>query len=115
MELSCNIVRDLVGVCTDCAASDDTKNAVQAHLAACPACARYYYDYERIGRRHRASGNRPVQGPEDGYRALSLRLRRQRNIELISAAAAIAAAASLTAVLFSVLTKPAAGDGQGDH
>ena len=111
MELSCDIVRDLVGVCTDHAASDDTNEAVQAHLAGCEACARYFRDYERIGKRHRGAGNRPVGGAEEDFRALSARVRRRRHIEMISVGAAVAAAAALTAAIFSAL----AGEGKGEQ
>ena len=105
MRLSCNIVRDLVGVCTDCAASEDTKKAVQEHLAQCPACARYYYDYERIGRMHRTSGRRPAPEGEMQYRSLSERLRRRRNADMAATAAAVLATAGVTALIFAQLVK----------
>lgn len=95
MKLSCNMTRDLVAVYTDGAASEDTERAVREHLAACPACARYYYDYARVARARRASGARPVGGTESGYRALSERLRRRRRNELavgLSLLAAVLAA-----------------------
>ncbi len=105
MRLTCNIVRDLVGVCTDCAASDETKEAVQAHLAQCPACARYYYDFERIGQRHRASGSRPAPAGEMDYRTLSERIRRKRNTDMAAAAAAVFATACVTALVLVQLVK----------
>lgn len=96
MKLSCNMVRDLVAVYTDGAASEDTRRAVGAHLESCPACARYYHDYARVARTRRASGARPSGGTESGYRALSERLRRRRVQELagvLSLLAAVFAAA----------------------
>ena len=105
MRLTCNIVRDLVGICTDCAASDETKAAVQAHLAECPACARYYYDYGRIGRKYRARGTRTVDTGETDYRALSERIRRRRNAEIAACAAAIVASVGMSALVFGKLMK----------
>ena len=105
MKLTCNVVRDLVGVCTDCAASEETKKAVQEHLAQCPACARYYYDYERIGRIHRASGRRPAAEMEMDYRNLSERIRRKRNTDMAATAAAIFATACVTALVFVQVVK----------
>ena len=67
MNLSCNIVRDLVAVCTDGAASEDTERAVRAHLHVCPACARYYHDYARIARtdrRYRARRTATASSPK---------------------------------------------------
>ncbi len=105
MRLTCNIVRDLVGVCTDCAASDETKEAVQAHLAECPACARYYYDYGRIGQKYRAKRAHPADTGEMDYGALSERIRRRRNTEMAAGAAALVAAVGMSALVFSKFMK----------
>jgi predicted anti-sigma-YlaC factor YlaD len=103
VNLSCNVVRDLVGVCTDCAASDETKEAVQMHLAQCPACARYYFDYKRIGQRYRSRGTHTAYGKEDGYRELSERLRRKKQINAAASAAALIATAATTAAVFALI------------
>lgn len=105
MRLTCNVVRDLVGVCTDCAASEETKKAVREHLAECPACARFYYDFERIGHVHRASGRRPATEAEMNYRTLSERIRRKRNTDMAAAAAAVFATACVTALVFVQIAK----------
>lgn len=109
MRLTCNIVRDLVGVCTDCAASEETKRAVQGHLAECPACARYYYDYGRIGRTYRSRGTHAVRGMEDGYRELSSRIRKKRNTDLAATAAALLATAAVTALALGALNTTVGG------
>ena len=103
MILSCNIVRDLVAVCTDCAASDETKDAVQRHLAECPACARFYYDYRRIGQTYRSRGTHTSFGSEDGYRQLSERLRKKKQAEAVASAAALLATAAATAAVFALI------------
>lgn len=103
MNLNCNIVRDLVGVCTDCAASDETKEAVQKHLAECPACARYYYDYRRIGQNYRSRGTHTAYGSEDGYRQLSERLRKKKQLDAAASAAALLATAATTAAVFALI------------
>ena len=90
MRLTCNIVRDLVGVCTDCAASEETKEAVQAHLAECPACARYFYDYKRIGGKYRSSRPSVSDRETMDYHSLSERIRRKRNTDMAVYAAAFA-------------------------
>lgn len=103
MRLSCNVVRDLVGVCTDGAASGETRRAVTQHLATCPACARYYYDYARIGRRYRARRAHVASGTEDGYRALSVRLKKKRQTDMAATAAALLATAAVTALALGTL------------
>ena len=105
MRLTCNIVRDLVGVCTDCAASDETKAAVQAHLAQCPACSRYYYDYERIGRVHRREGRHPSSEETLNYSSLSERIRRRRQTDMAASAAAVLATAAVTAIVLRHIIK----------
>lgn len=106
MNLSCNIVRDLVAVCTDGAASEDTERAVRAHLHVCPACARYYHDYARIARTRRAAGRQTVPGTEDGYRVLSEKLRRRRYSQC--AAVFLLTLAAISVLLHQLLTL---GDG----
>ena len=114
MKLSCEIVRDLVGVCTDCAASDETKASVQEHLADCPACARYYVDYKRIGDTHRSSGRHTKLSEDAGYRELSMRLRRKRNTEIAATAAAMLATAAVAILIFRAVTGRLARSSQGE-
>ena len=105
MRLTCNVVRDLVGVCTDCAASDETKEAVQAHLAQCPACARYYYDYKRIGQKYRTTRVRTADAETMDFRSLSERIRRRRIVQIAAGAAALAAAVAMTALILGKTAK----------
>ena len=105
MRLTCNIVRDLVGVCTDCAASDETKEAVQAHLAQCPACARYFYDYKKIGKKYRTSRPSVSDTETMDYRSLSARIRRRRLIGIASSAAAFVLTLGTSALILGKLMK----------
>lgn len=103
MKASCNMIRDLVGVVTDGAASNDTKAVVAAHLSGCPACARYYRDYARIAQARRFGGSRPVRGEEAGYRALTERLRQRRREEIAKGIGAIALAVGTTVLLYELI------------
>ncbi len=42
----CNVVRDLMPLCIDGVASEESQGMVQAHLAECEACARIYADMQ---------------------------------------------------------------------
>ena len=46
MKLECNIIKDLAGVYTDGAASEETSAEVSAHLAECPECRKFYKIYK---------------------------------------------------------------------
>ncbi len=46
MEITCDIVTDLVDVYTNNVASEDTVNAVKEHLKTCPECRRHYEEYK---------------------------------------------------------------------
>lgn len=105
MRLTCNIVRDLVGVCTDCAASDETKEAVQEHLAQCPACARYFYDYKRIGGKYRTSRPSASDSETMDYHSLSERIRRKRNTNIAAYAVAFAITLGVSVCIMGKLMK----------
>lgn len=45
MNLSCDIVMDLMGLCCDGTASEDTKAVVKAHIATCTKCKAIFEGY----------------------------------------------------------------------
>lgn len=47
MEITCDIVMDLVDVYTNKIASDDTMAAVKEHLKTCAVCRRYFDEYKK--------------------------------------------------------------------
>ena len=64
MKLSCDVIRDLLPLYADRAASADTAALVEEHLASCPACR------EELGRLGAALPAEPAGSPvlENGTR-----------------------------------------------
>lgn len=92
--LSCEVVRDLAALVTDGGACAATQQAVQAHLAGCAECRRYYKQYEKsVGEPARpADGSGAGEAPDggQGYAKLARRLhRRSLFLRGIYAAAAV--------------------------
>ncbi len=97
MEITCDIVMDLVDVYTNGVASEDTKNAVKEHLKTCKDCRRYYDEYKKsleseqknkVFVTEKSPGLNDEIISESMYK-LSKRLRKRRNIRNITSGIAI--------------------------
>lgn len=98
MNLSCDIVMDLVGIYKDKIASFDTVRAVDEHLRGCDKCRRYYdfYDLSPVPSDFEISpeGDREIRP----YATMSKRLKKAHNRKLLTMSVIAGAAAAVTAV-----------------
>lgn len=74
MRLRCDIVMDLMGLYADGAASEDTVQAVEEHLAECPMCRQFYKQYRQTPP---AAQEQLYDGAMD-YSVLAKRIRTRR-------------------------------------
>lgn len=101
MNLTCDIVIDLVALYKDKVASEGSVKAIEAHLKECRSCRQYYKTYDSINDIRIA----PATPPEDYYQgitALSAKLRKKHIISNTTIGAI--AALSLSVMAFSLYT-----------
>ena len=91
MKVSCDVIRDLLPLYTDQAASADTVALVEEHLASCPACR------EELGRLGTALPAEP-----EGVEPLRRFKRRWRRRQVLIAVTAAVVAAAVTPVVAAV-------------
>ena len=89
MKLSCDVIRDLLPLYADRAASADTAALVEEHLASCPACR------EELGRLGAALPAEP-----EGAEPLRRFKRRWRRRQVLIAVTAVVATAAVAAGIF---------------
>jgi len=99
MSLSCNIVMDLTSLYKDGLASEETAAAIEEHLKECPACRRYYRQYDRI---EQPAQSVAVIGEEESfeenYRKLHKKIRRRRAFATAAVVASLCLSAAVVAV-----------------
>ncbi|MCD2492585.1 zf-HC2 domain-containing protein [Lacrimispora sp. NSJ-141] len=76
MKYKCDIIRDLMPLCADDSASEDSKKAVSEHMAECGDCERYY---EELIHGVDLCGDQADTLPS-GYAALAKRIRKRNRI-----------------------------------
>lgn len=86
MHENCNIMRDLMPLCIDGAASDDSHRAVSRHIADCDECLKYYREMQTD--MTRALAARPTEDEVKQAMKLVARKRRRRFLLIVLAAAA---------------------------
>ena len=86
MHENCNIMRDLMPLCIDGAASDDSHRAVSRHIADCDECLKYYRELQTD--MTRALESRPTEDEVKQAMRLVARKRRRRILLIVLAAAA---------------------------
>lgn len=102
MNLTCDIVMDLVSIYKDELASESTCEAIEAHLKECPACRKYYKQYDSIcGVEPPKSAPVIVDDYKEKYTALAIKLNRRRKLAMLGMAAF--ACVSIGVVLASAL------------
>ncbi len=101
MNLTCDIVMDLVAVYKDKVASPDSVKAIEAHLKECRSCRQYYKSYDTINN-IRVSTAPPPEDYYQGMTALSAKLRKKHIISNATIGAMVAL--TLSAMVFSLYT-----------
>lgn len=86
MHENCNIMRDLMPLCIDGAASDDSHRAVSRHIADCDECLKYYREMQTD--MTRALESRPTEDEVKQAMRLVARKRRRRILLIVLASAA---------------------------
>ena len=102
MHENCNIMRDLMPLCIDGAASDDSHRALSRHIADCDECLKYYREMQTD--MTRALSARPTEDEVKQAMRLVARKRRRRVLLIILASAA--GLFLLWALLFWLTTAP---------
>lgn len=111
MEITCDMAMDLAELYLSGAASEDSANAVKAHLKNCAECRRFYEDCKKSLKNEQKSGERDFsllgineeRISEEAVR-LSERIRKRRmltqivNSTFLAAGAAMLAAGIITAI-----------------
>lgn len=98
--VTCEVVRDLIPLYADGAASERTRSFVEGHLAICADCAEYYRMVRAASKDKRAAGRAGRLGV-GGFAGIAGRIRRRRAI--YASAAALTLAVSLACNLFILL------------
>jgi len=62
--MNCDVARELLGAFVDGEASPDTVREIEAHLAACPACAREMAAIRNLAARLSPKGPAPAAPPQ---------------------------------------------------
>jgi len=104
MNLTCDIVMDLVSIYKDKLASQSSYEAIEEHLKECHNCRKYYKQYDSINQKELEPENHNDYLQNDymqKYTELSVKLNNRR--KLIVAGMAVFACASVFAVLISAL------------
>lgn len=102
MHENCNIMRDLMPLCIDGAASDDSHRAVSRHIADCDECLKYYREMQTD--MTRALAARPTE--DEVKQAMKLVARKRRRRVLLIMLASVAGLFLLWALLFWLTTTP---------
>jgi predicted anti-sigma-YlaC factor YlaD len=103
MNLTCDVVQDLVSIYKDGAASAGTAAAVEAHLKQCGDCRRYYRQYDSINRKFNAKLADIAGDPDNDYMDISAALKTRRMIAEVFIA--VCAAITVTSVVFAFLIR----------
>ena len=97
MNLSCDVIRDLLPLYADRAASADTAALVEEHLASCPACRE---ELRRLGA--------ALPAEPEGAEPLRRFKRRWRRRQVLIAVTAVVATAAVAAGIFLTCFRAAA-------
>ena len=103
MNLTCDIVMDLIPLYRDNAASADTVKAVEEHLKSCPACRVYCsrYHSENYKKETPPSPQEMEARMNRGYAFLATKMKKRQSISIAAISAVICV--SSAAAIFSTL------------
>ena len=107
MDMTCDVVMDLIALYKDGCASEQTRRAIRMHLHDCPSCRRAYAAYkksEAIPCQSASLG--PVENVKANYQWLAKKLRKQRMLSNVFFAAAVSVSAALGAIVAAKLLPP---------
>jgi len=85
MSMNCETVRELIPMCADKTASEQTKKLVSEHMAHCPECRRYYKVCAKVQSNPVCASSLPQI--DEKFAVLSKRIKRRRNIKIFVMAA----------------------------
>ncbi len=100
MNMSCDIVMDLVGLYHDGSASPASVSAVEEHLKECPSCRQFYRHYRTMLKQRQREEEAAGRKAGD-FSALASRLRKRRT--LIAACLAVYSCAVAAVLVFGLL------------
>lgn len=103
MNLTCNIVMDLVGVYKDGVVSKKTAEEIQEHLQTCHNCRKYYRMFDRMNSRQPKIICETDRNFEKHFEEISKRLHKKHTINLSALSMIIAALCAAT--LYGIVKK----------
>ncbi len=101
MNLTCDIVMDLVGLYKDKLASEDSVIAIEEHLRECPSCRKYNKMYDSVEKsvsKNIKAEQYSVEPTAMDYTNVSKRLKKRHNTNIALMAAVAGVATTLTAI-----------------
>lgn len=116
MNMTCKIAMDLAELYHAKLVSEESAQAIRAHLKGCENCRKYYKEYETLRRRKPSLPTicpaEDIAGTEARlYASLSKKLRRRRLFGIVGTSAAIGAGTIMLAAGLIMLSK----SGQPEH
>ncbi len=101
MTLNCETVRDLIPLCIEDCACEQSQELVKEHIEGCSECKAFYKQCEKDLRTSENKKASPATVAHNGYLKLSKRLKRRRIIKTISVC--ILGAVALVCIVKDVL------------
>ena len=102
MNMTCKIVRDLAELYQEHIVSRESAEAIRTHLKTCPACRRYYREYDAVEAAQFSMPDRDAQNMSEMqtrmYEQLSRKLRRRHMLRMIGVSSAIGAGSIMLAI-----------------
>ncbi len=103
MNMTCEIVRDLVELYQEKIVSRESAESIREHLKGCPECRKYYREYIAAQKAEMAVCSPIAASSMSGtqarlYEELSKKLRRRRYLRIAGTSAAIGAGSIMLAV-----------------
>ena len=107
MDMTCDVVMDLIALYKDGCASEQTRRAIRMHLHDCPSCRRAYAAFEKSELISCENASfEPVENVKVNYQWLAQKLRKQRMLSNVFFAAAITVSVALGAIAAAKLLPP---------
>lgn len=79
MNLSCNVVQDLIVLFQENTVSEETRRDIRAHLKECRECRRVYREYSYLNHEEVVHAKEPENVRELQFAEIAARMRKNRN------------------------------------
>lgn len=111
MNLSCNVVQDLIVLFQENTVSEETRKDIRAHLKECRDCRRVYREYVQLNHEKAAQEKEPKPVPELQFAEIAARLRKNRNWGFFVVSAAFSFGIGITVLVTRAILKGEGRDG----